>query len=135
MGKRSRTKGASAEREAAAFLTEHGFPARRGRQYSGGPGTPDISAAGQVTKSPLPGWHCEVKRVERFQLYPALEQATEDADEGERPLVIHRKNRQEWVAVLRLEDFLWLLRADWRDKLTSEEWKRMTEDDPRGGDQ
>ena len=96
----SRNKGKRGELEMAAFLRERGFDdARRGQQFKGGPGSPDVVG--------VPGLHLECKRVEALQLYPALAQACRDAgDAGSIPVVLHRRSREEWVAILRADDFL-----------------------------
>ena len=94
----SREKGARGEREIASILREHGYDSRRGQQHAGGPDSPDVIG--------LPGVHIEVKRTERFSLYDALNQAKDDKGEGEVPVVFHRRNNYEWVAVMPLDDFL-----------------------------
>ena len=99
----SRRKGAAGERELAKTLRELGVEARRGQQFSGGAESPDVVAA-------LRGIHIECKRVEALQLYPSLEQAKGDAGEGAIPVVAHRKNKREWVAILRLVDLVALLK-------------------------
>lgn len=104
MGKMSKTKGKVGEREVARLLTEAGFPARRGQQFKGGGDSPDVVCDG------LPGMHIEVKRTERFQLYPALTQAIADGDDLETPVVFHRSNGNEWVVVLRAADFLSIMK-------------------------
>ena len=69
MGRKSRDKGASGERELARELTRLlGVEARRGCQYHGGPGSPDVA-------TDIPDVHIECKRTERLRLYEALEQA------------------------------------------------------------
>lgn len=98
MGKASRDKGKRGERDLASFLREHGYDAKRGVQYHGGPDSPDVVG--------LPGAHIEVKRTETFQLYKSLEQAEADASGIEFPVVFHRRNGKKWVAVLDAEDFL-----------------------------
>lgn len=103
-GARSRNKGAVGERELAALLTAEGFSAHRGRQYHGGPGTPDVRCAD------LPGVHWEVKRTEKLSLYQAMAQAKADAADGQMPVVAHRRNHSEWLIVLRAEDFFRLVR-------------------------
>lgn len=104
MGRRERDKGARGERELAAVLTAAGFPATRGRQHHGGADAPDVRC------DHLPGLHLESKRCERLSVYAALAQAAEDA--GDRvPVVCHRRNGREWVAILRLEDLLDLIKA------------------------
>ena len=97
MGAKSRRKGATGERELARELTRVlGVEARRGRQFSGSPDSPDV-----VTS--LDGVHFECKRTEVFQLYKSLDQETRDAG-GKIPVVAHRKNGREWVVVVRLGD-------------------------------
>ena len=66
MGRMSKRKGAAGEREAAAHLNQVlGTHLHRGRQYHGGPESPDLAGD-------LPGLHLEVKRCERISLYPAM---------------------------------------------------------------
>ena len=98
----SRNKGKRGELEFAHFLTSRGFPARRGQQFSGSPDSPDV-----VCDS-LSGFNFEVKRVERFRLYPALKQAQDDSG-GKIPVVAHRMSRKDWVVILDAEDFLDLI--------------------------
>jgi Holliday junction resolvase len=107
MGAMSRRKGAAAEREVAELLRSHGFHARRGQQFSGSPDSPDVV-------HDIEGIHIEVKRTERFALYPALEQARQDRRAGDIPCVLHRQNGREWVAVLPAEDLLSILRVVYR---------------------
>lgn len=94
----SRRKGKDGELEWAKFLREHGYDAHRGQQYKGGGDSPDVTG--------LPGIHQEVKRVEQFSLYTALDQSKRDAADAEIPIVIHRRNRKPWVVVMDAEDFL-----------------------------
>ena len=97
MGRKSKTKGAVGERELAGELTRlFGVEAHRGRQYHGGPGTPDVVAD-------LPGIHIECKRAEWMSLYAALDQAAADAGDAV-PLVCHRKNARPWVVIAKLDD-------------------------------
>lgn len=98
----SLSKGKRGERELAAYLRDHGIDARRGQQYHGGPDSPDVVA------ERLP-FHLEVKRCERLSLYPAVDQAAADAGDGVPPLVCHRRNGKDWLAVLRLDDLLEVL--------------------------
>lgn len=94
----SRQKGARGERCAAAAWAEvMGGAARRGQQFSGGTESPDI-----VTD--FPGIHIEVKRTERGNPYSWLNQAIADAGPDKCPLVLHRRNNQEWIVIARLTD-------------------------------
>ena len=107
MGRMSREKGKRGEREAAELLRAHGFQAQRGQQHSGSPDSPDI-------RHDIDGVFIEVKRTERFNLYAALEQAKQDRRAGDVPVVMHRQNGREWVAVLSADDLLTILRALYR---------------------
>ena len=99
----SRRKGKRGERELAAALSAEGFPSTRGQQHRGGLGSPDVLVPS------LPGIHWECKRTERFNAYDALAQAKSEAG-GRLPIVAHRRNHFEWVAVLRLVDLLAIIR-------------------------
>jgi len=97
MGRKSREKGASGARELARELSRLlGVEARRGCQYHGGPGSPDVAVD-------IADVHIECKRSERLRLYEALEQAIGDAGEKV-PVVAHRQNHKPWVAIVRLDD-------------------------------
>ena len=97
-GRSSKRKGAAGEREAARKLQEvfPGIEAHRGRQYHGGPGTPDVCLS-------LEGLHLEVKRTETFSPYTAMKQAEGDA-KGAIPMVLHRKNHGDWMCFVHLRD-------------------------------
>lgn len=103
MGRMSRQKGKRGEREFAAFLCSLGVEARRGVQYHGGPDSPDV-----VSSLPV---HWEVKRVERFDLHGSLSQSIDEAPPGKMPVVAHRRNNGDWVAILRMADLIKLMRA------------------------
>lgn len=100
MGKASREKGKRGEREASNLFKEYGHDTKRGVQYHGGPDSPDVVG--------LPDVHIEVKRVESLQLYKALDQSKEDSDEQDFPIVMHRKNNQDWVIIQPVEDWMLL---------------------------
>ena len=103
MGSMSRRKGAAGEREAAAALNEVlGTHLHRGRQYHGGPDSPDLAGD-------MPGLHIEVKRVERLSLYPAMYQARRDAAPDQVPVVMHRANNRPWLIVVEVVDLIRLL--------------------------
>jgi len=97
----SRDKGKRAEREAARALSELlGVPVRRAQQYAGGVDSADVVG--------VDGLHVEVKHQERMQLYDWIAQAVADASESV-PIVVHRRNRSEWLCSLRLIDLLRLV--------------------------
>lgn len=91
-------KGKRGEREAAALLREYGFEARRGQQFSGGGDSPDVVHS-------IPNVHIEVKRTEALSLYKAMDQAREDSG-GKVPVVLHKRNGREWLAVIPASDLL-----------------------------
>ena len=94
----SRTKGAAGERELSKILKEYGYDCRRGQQYCGSNGDADVIG--------LPGIHIECKRVERLNIENAMAQAKRDSREGEFPVVMHRKNRGEWLVTMPLHDWM-----------------------------
>ena len=93
----SKKKGARGEREIASKLREYGYNCRRGQQYNGLEGDDVVG---------LPNIHIEVKRVEKLNIYDAIDQATRDAKEGELPVVFHRKNNKKWLVSLPFEVFM-----------------------------
>lgn len=97
----SRQKGARGERNAAqAWAEALGLDpedCRRGQQFAGGTDSPDVvHPLGDTV-------HLEVKRVERGNPYLWMEQAERDAG-GKIPLVLHRRNNKQWLAIVRLSD-------------------------------
>ena len=99
----SRQKGARGERELAKVFRGHGFDSRRSQQYCGIAGDSDVIG--------IPGWHVECKRVERLNVENALKQAIRDSKGESIPVVCHRKDRGEWIASMRLEDWLRLIKG------------------------
>lgn len=100
----SKRKGKRGELELVDFLKGFGYNARRGQQFKGTPDSPDIVCYD------LDAWQIECKRVEKGNLYDWLEQAIDDAGLSKMPVVMHKRNHKPWVAVLRLTDFLTLVR-------------------------
>ena len=50
--------------------------------------------------------HIEVKRVQSGNLYNWHQQACTDADLCKVPVVAHRRNGKQWMAILDLRDFV-----------------------------
>lgn len=104
----SRAKGCRGEREFRDVLRAAGYEARRGQQFAGGGDSPDV-----VCES-LPSIHWEVKRCQRGRLYDWLGQANLDARNGPHPLktpiVAHKRNGAQWVAILAMDDLLEIIR-------------------------
>lgn len=89
-------KGKAGERELANKLKEYGYDTRRGQQYNGIEGDDVVG---------LPGIHIECKRVERLNIDNAMEQSKRDA-KGNIPVVMHRKNRKNWLVTIELDRFM-----------------------------
>jgi Holliday junction resolvase len=94
----SRRKGADGERELALYLRNSGWRARRGQQYCGANGDADVVG--------LPGVHIECKRVEKLNIYKAMEQSSSDCKGSEVPVVMHRKNKCRWLVTMCLNDWI-----------------------------
>lgn len=121
IGKKSRNKGKTGERELAGRLRDYGYNCKRGQQYCGSNGDADVTG--------LPGIHIECKRTERLSLYEALDQAMHDSRSGELPVVMHRRNHCEWVAILKLEHFMGIYR-EWESGRQVNEKRPATLDKP-----
>jgi hypothetical protein len=93
----SRQKGKRGERECAVELGQllglAKGAARRGVQFAGGPDSPDVVLDGVAI-------HVEAKRVERLQLWAAIEQAKKDSPPGKTPVVWHKANRRGSVVIV-----------------------------------
>ena len=99
----SREKGKRGELEVAHILKKYGYDARRGQQFSGANGDPDVVG--------LPRIHLEIKRVEKLNIDDALSQSIRDAKDEEVPVVMHRKNRTEWKITMRFTDWIEMYKA------------------------
>lgn len=102
----SKQKGKRGELEWVKFCREHGYNCRRTAQYCGNTGE-----ASDVVG--LPGIHQEVKRVERLDIYAAVDQAVRDAaasGNGDLPVLAHRKNNRRWLVTMDAEDWFNLYR-------------------------
>lgn len=108
IGRASKQKGARFELEVAHYLQEHGYPdAHRTAQHSGKTGD-----AGDVEG--VPHLHIECKHVEKLNLYNAYHQAVRDSSangDGNIPVVIHKRNRQETLVTMSIDDFVQIYSA------------------------
>lgn len=94
----SRDKGKRGELELSHKLQEFGFDCRRGQQYCGANGDADIVG--------LDGIHIECKRVQALNVSKAVEQAKSDAKNGDMPVVMHRKDRENWLVTMELDTWV-----------------------------
>ena len=101
----SKQKGKRGELELAKALRQYGYDVRRSVQYNG------KAEEGQPDLLGLPHIHVECKRTEKLKLYDAVDQAKRDSEGTEQlPVVFHRKNNCEWVAIMTLEDWMTIFR-------------------------
>ena len=96
----SKRKGKMGENELAHVLKDYGYDCRRSVQYCGANGDADVVG--------LPGIHIECKRVEKLNVYDAVDQAKRDAKNHDIPTVFWRKNNCEWLVTMRLSDWIML---------------------------
>lgn len=94
----SKQKGKRGELSVAHEFQKYGFDARRSQQYAG------INSDADVVG--VPYLHLEVKRTEKLRLDAAMEQSQRDSKEDEIPVVVHRKDRQDWRITMKLEEFM-----------------------------
>ena len=95
----SKQKGNRGERELAEELRKYGYDTRRGHQFNGLTDEADVVG--------VPGLHIECKRVEKgLNLEMALAQSTRDAKGEEVPVVIHRRNHEQWKVTMSLGEFI-----------------------------
>ena len=105
MAVNGKRKGKTGELELSRKLKEHGYDTRRSVQYNG------KEEDGQADLLGLPGIHIECKRTERLNLYDAVNQAKRDSNgKNQIPVVFHRRNKSEWLAIMTLDDFMKLYR-------------------------
>lgn len=95
----SRQKGKRGELEAAAEWNRHvpNAHARRSQQHSGTESASDLIAPG------TPHLWLEVKRVQKLNLTEVMSKSREQCGEL-CPVVLHRKNDEEWLVTFPLED-------------------------------
>lgn len=103
MGRMSRTKGGVGEREVVKLAKAAGFVDAE-RTSNGRHQRTRGDIAG------IPGVTVEVKRVERLAFRASWDQCTEAAGEDLLPVLAHRWNGGEWLAVLPLDELLALLK-------------------------
>jgi len=96
--KNSRQKGKRGELDAADSLRRlFCWTARRTQQFKGTSDSSDV----EVAETPEAFW--EVKREERLNVFKALATAAAEAG-GKLPILLHRKNKTEWLVTVRLLD-------------------------------
>ena len=104
MSKAQRSKGAAGEREICDMIFENlGIEVHRNLQQTRDGGA-DIK---------LKPFSIEVKRRAAIgNIYDWMEQASNGCEPGERPIVVCRADRKEWLAVLPIEELFRLSREE-----------------------
>ena len=96
----SRRKGSAGELEAAKALNDvlpHA-QARRAQQYCGHETAADLVCEG------LDGVMVEVKRRQSMNIHKVMAESLAHCTEAMLPVILHRKNGEEWLLTIRLED-------------------------------
>lgn len=104
-GKMSREKGARGEREVAKILSE---------SLSLDISRTPRSGAWEHAKGDLygvPRFNVEVKLQERTRVDEWYKQSEGDAKEDEIPLLIYRRNREQWKVVMSLDNFVEIMKV------------------------
>jgi len=99
----SRAKGARGERELSKFLSDRGYPSRRGQQFCGANGDQDVIC------EKLSRLSIECKRVQNLNIDKALMKCVEDKKEEQIATVWHRRDNEEWKVTLKASDLLGLI--------------------------
>ena len=105
-GSKSRDKGARGERLLVHYLESLGMSVKRGYVF-----------LKQSDLIGIPGIHIECKFMEALNVRKAMAQAIEEAKKRKdgMPTVFWKKSREEWLTVMRTEDWVRLYKmARWR---------------------
>lgn len=97
-----RDKGVGGEREVTVLFEQRGFDVR------GLEGLGDQIAT-KGTPGELLAFHLECKRQERLRIHEWLRQCIAETPTGMVPLLVYRRSREDWNAVLPLSALLDLL--------------------------
>ena len=104
MGKAQRPNGAAGEREICDLIFQHlGIQVHRNLSQTRDGGA-DIK---------LNPYSIEVKRRAAIgNIYEWMDQASNGCDPGERPIVVCRADRKEWLAIVPIEELFRLIRTE-----------------------
>jgi hypothetical protein len=108
LGKASRNKGKSYEREIAKELQKYGYDAHRSQQYCGANSDADVVG--------LPGIHIECKRREKVQIYDWMNQSAKESSVGDIPVVMFRTSNHKTLVTLSLDDFMKLYNKAYKER-------------------
>ena len=96
----SRQKGKRGELDAADALRRlFSWTTRRTQQFKGTSDSSDV----EVAETPDAFW--EIKREERLNVFKAMDTAAAEAG-PKLPVLMHRRNRTDWLVTVRLADLM-----------------------------
>lgn len=95
----SKQKGKRAELALSHKLNDLGFNTRRTAQYNG----KELGSLADLVG--IPNVHIECKHNEHLNIHDAMAQADRDSNEGDTPMVFHKKNGKPWLVTMHLEDW------------------------------
>jgi hypothetical protein len=101
LGKPSRDKGRLGEQQVATIFRDAGYTCHRVANSGG------LCLKGDLTG--IDGFHVEVKRQERLDIPKWLRQVREETPEGDVPLLIFRRSREDWQVVIPLDELIELM--------------------------
>lgn len=104
MSRMSRTKGKTGELEIVHMIQDAGWKQAR-RTHDGR----EQALRGDIANGPQT-IHFEVKRTEKTQIWSWWEQAEHDHAETDTPVVVFRRSRSPWLAVIEFDELLALLK-------------------------
>lgn len=110
MSKFSKEKGKRGERYVVNQFKEYGYnKAHRTAQYKGNTGQAgDIEGIDYI--------HCEVKFVERLNIYSAMDQAINDSKTtGKYPAVFQKRSNEDLLVTMRFKDWIELYNSYYSD--------------------
>lgn len=96
----AKRKGSEGEREAAHALNAvlpHA-KARRAQQFAGHHTAADLVCEG------LDGVMVEVKRRQSMNIHKVMSESVQHCKDGVLPMILHRKDNEQWLMTIRLED-------------------------------
>jgi len=97
-GSGRRRKGVKGEHEVLKLFIEHGFDVR-GLEAKGD----HLALRGRLVL------HLETKRQERLRIPEWMRQAESEAPGGALPVLVYRRNAEDWHVVMPLDDFFDLI--------------------------
>lgn len=93
----SKNKGKRGELAWCRECKKHGHIVTRSQQYCGTANSADCIG--------LKGIHQEIKFVEKLNIHNAMKQSISESANNEIPIIVHKRNRSEWLVTMRASDW------------------------------